>query len=282
MRGTTPPSQKRTNKFKNVKFPSDKASAHARSAHSTVNTARDCSQEAIAREIDRGRPPGTTPAHKASAHARTTQPQKCDENSPSHPKRTSKMRKRLRRRLRRLLLPTCAGTATPKAGTHTCAKTPSRCDTRTRAGNPHSEAQAVNKRTRPRRLPRSAGTHTCTRSATRHTRTCPGGPPPDKAHAASKRKSLRQLLRTALSKARDKHTANAKRTQTILHAAKSQAYTALRASTTSSPVMNAVIDTGASQNVHPDENVLRAPKPSRVSGVRGVSGKRTKVHTQGT
>ena len=41
------------------------------------------------------------------------------------------------------------------------------------------------------------------------------------------------------------------------------------------------IDSGANQSLHPDERNLHNKRPSEVTGIRGVSGKRTKVHTQG-
>ena len=44
----------------------------------------------------------------------------------------------------------------------------------------------------------------------------------------------------------------------------------------------ALIDSGATQNVHPDKHALSQQKPSTVTGVKGVSGKRTPVTTQGT
>ena len=43
----------------------------------------------------------------------------------------------------------------------------------------------------------------------------------------------------------------------------------------------AIIDSGATQAVHNNADALKHKKPSRVSGVRGVSGKRTTVDTQG-
>ena len=41
------------------------------------------------------------------------------------------------------------------------------------------------------------------------------------------------------------------------------------------------IDSGANQSLHPDETNLHDKRPSEVTGIRGVSGKRTEVHTQG-
>ena len=41
------------------------------------------------------------------------------------------------------------------------------------------------------------------------------------------------------------------------------------------------IDTGANQTLHPDENAIRNKRPSTITGIKGVSGKRTRVKTQG-
>ena len=41
------------------------------------------------------------------------------------------------------------------------------------------------------------------------------------------------------------------------------------------------IDSGANQSLHPDKRALRNKHPSIITGIKGVSGKRTKVDTQG-